>query len=134
MSERKYKFANWVYEHFGDKFWDDSPCPPGSMQTLRLKTGEGTGEITHVFSFEGTDGHEMYIGYPDKWLYSVPSGMVPKLAWFLLWEWWIKATWFGLKKKIWFTALHEIVEHQKNWAKDRALGPFKDYLETIDKD
>ena len=28
-----------------------------------------------------------------------------KLAWFTLWDWWTKSTWFGLKRRLWYWAL-----------------------------
>jgi len=111
--------------------WGGSRCaPPGSTQKLYVleknpkmtftlrdfenaeKERERGNGVVYVFSALD-EGSSVGIGYLDNWhvILSVPTTM--RLAWFVLWTVWVKATWFGLKRFIYFNTLHRMVEGWK---------------------
>lgn len=51
------------------------------------------------------DGYDLFIGYPDEWLFNCSAKSARKIAKFIIWDWWIKSTWFGLRRYIWYWAL-----------------------------
>jgi hypothetical protein len=69
----------------------------------------------------GNDGFELWLGYPHKWHAFYRSDHARRLAWFILWEWWIKGTWCGLKRNLWYWALHIRVVEMK-WAAAEMKG------------
>lgn len=58
-----------------------------------------------VFSFQ-EDGGQFWIGYPDKWLTSMRARLAVRVALWILWRYWIIGTWCGLRRRIYFRALH----------------------------
>ena len=103
-------FANWIHEKLGDDF-GGSPCPPGSIASMEFGP-EDEGKSMYVAS-TGNDGFELWVGYHHKWLFHCDEKHARELAWFVFYEWWAKATWFGLKRKIWYWELHKRVERYK---------------------
>ena len=53
------------------------------------------------------DGFDMNIGYrdADRYSLSLRHEEARSLAWFILWHWWARGTWFGIKRRIWYWAL-----------------------------
>jgi hypothetical protein len=101
----------WIQEHLGSHPWGDgaSANPPGDMLSMDFGDIDDDGRPMLVAS-TGNDGSELWIGYHDKWLTFFKAKDARRLAWFILWEWWAKATWFGLRRWIWYKSLHRIVQ------------------------
>jgi hypothetical protein len=104
----KLKFAYWINNKLGDE-WGGSSAPPGV--NAELDFGEiDNGRPMYVARACCNDGHELWLGTPNTWHVFYRAKDARRLAWFILWEWWAKGTWFGLKSKIWYWALHVIVQ------------------------
>lgn len=108
----KRALENWLYKTLGDKFHDGTPNPPGSMQELEFGKPEH-GNSPYIISFRPNEGHEIWMGYTDDWEFFFPSQYAPRVAWFLFWTWWVKATWFGLRRKVWYKLLHRQVSRNR---------------------
>ena len=107
----KLKFAYWINNKLGDE-WGGLASPPGV--SAELDFGEiDNGRPMYVARTYCNDGHELWLGTPNHWHVFYRAKDARRLAWFILWEWWAKGTWFGLKRKIWYWALHIIVESYK---------------------
>jgi hypothetical protein len=109
--------ANWIYRNLADS-WGGSESPPGSNQVLEF--GElDEGKPMHTATTYNNDGHELWIAYTNwgKWQFHCRAEDARRLAWFILWTWWAKGTWFGLKRRLWYWALHIKVEGYKSLAK-----------------
>lgn len=111
----KIKFANMIYDILGDGD-RGNPSPPGSNQSLDFgeKGRDPASRPMYVASTWVNDGFEIGIGYPSEWHAMYRDKDARKLAWFILWDWWAVATWFGLKRKIWYSALYYIVKQRRN--------------------
>ena len=66
-----------------------------------------------VFS-TGDDGFVLWIGYPHKWHFSVDRSEARRLAWFVLWTWWARGEWFGLRRWAYYRALHAVVSGRRS--------------------
>ena len=117
----KLKLARWVHRALGED-WGGNPSPPGSTQSLRFGPEDDDREDLrpiYVAATYNNDGHELWLGTSHKWHVFYADDQARRLAWFILWNWWIVGTWCGLKRRIWYWALHEIVEDSlnRNWSK-----------------
>ncbi len=119
----KMRLVNWVYKNLSADPSETAggASPPGDW--LRHRFGEIDDDGKPMFiANTSNDGFEIWIAYGDggKWLVHFWDHAARDLAKWILWDWWAKATWFGLKRKIWYWALHESIEDQKlRWAKSR---------------
>ena len=52
------------------------------------------------------DGFELWFGTRDRWSHHMSSGEVRTLTRYLLWDWYVKARWLGLRRPIYYWALH----------------------------
>lgn len=96
----KQKAASWVFRNLsGDR---DIYCtPPGAE--CRLDFGEdGTEDLATTYN---NDGFELWLGNPGKWYTHYSAKQARRLAFFILWKWWTRATWFGLKRRLWYWGL-----------------------------
>jgi hypothetical protein len=60
------------------------------------------------------DGFELWIGYTHGgWLAHFRQSDARRLAWLILWDWWVVSTWCELKRRIWYWALRRRVERTK---------------------
>lgn len=99
------KIAKWIYNKLGDDF-GGTPSPPGSTQWLYFgEFDKEEGAKPYVAHTGCNDGFEVWLGTHHEWHVFYRAKDARKLAWFILWEWWAKSTWFGLKRKIWYKAL-----------------------------
>jgi hypothetical protein len=104
----KLKFAYWIDKHLGENFGGNSIAPGA---TAELNFGEMDGaHPMYVACTYPNDGHDLWLGTPNTWHVFYKAKDARRLAWFILWQWWAKGTWYGLKSKIWYWALHVIVE------------------------
>jgi hypothetical protein len=109
------RVATWVHGHLGDRFdrWNDAP--PGSQQEMDMGEIDDDGKPIHVVR-TGNDGTELWLGYRTAWRFHCRHEEARTLAWFILWQWWAKSTWFGLKRVIWYWALRRIMDaHRKKY-------------------
>jgi hypothetical protein len=109
----KLGIAQWVYRNLADE-WGGSESPPGV--NAKLDFGDlDNGRPMHIARTYCNDGHDLWLGTPNQWYVFYEAKYARRLAWFILWEWWAKGTWFGLKSKLWFWALHIKVEEHKRY-------------------
>ncbi len=101
----KLLLAEWIYKHLGV----NDGHPPGSECELDFGELEEDGRPMQIARTYNNDGFELWLGYWNKWHVFYQQEHARQLAWFILWDWWAKSTWFGLKRKIWYWALHQIV-------------------------
>jgi hypothetical protein len=104
----KLKFAYWIDKKFGEDFGGNSAAP-GSTAELNFGEMDGARPM-YVARTYPNDGHDLWLGTPEKWHVFYSEKEARRLAWFILWDWWAVSTWFGLKRKIWFWALGVIVK------------------------
>ena len=115
----KMKLSRWLYNTLGAD-WGGTPSPPGSE--CELDFGELDGNKNDPSSMRPmyvartycNDGFELWLGTHDKWHVFYSAKHARRLAWFILWDWWAVSTWFGLKRELWYWALHNIVEHRRS--------------------
>lgn len=72
---------------------------------LRVETCD---RDTQVIS-SNNDGFEVWFGWGDHWKHHMGEAEVRALFWWLLWEWYAKARWFGLRRPIYYWALRRHV-------------------------
>ena len=102
----KVSIAEWIYKHLGDDFWNDGwQGPPGTLPKLEFGTLGDDGRPSQVATTYNNDGFELWLGTRHKWHVFYDAAEARKLAWFILWTWWAKSTWFGLKRKLWYWGL-----------------------------
>lgn len=107
----KQRLVEWIFKNLAGG--PEYCTPPGDW--LRLEFGEMDGDLPMHYAGTLNDGSELWLAYNHggKWLAHYRAEYARELAWFILWDWWAKATWFGLKRKIWYWALHIEVESYK---------------------
>ena len=92
-----------LYDWLGQD-WCGSTGPPANYLTLYAKDKRYE-KLEYVFSTLG-DGFELGIGYPHEWLAIIPKSVALRGAWFIIWRWWIRGTWCGLRQVIWYWLLN----------------------------
>lgn len=100
----KQKVARWIYLNLsGDP--REECTPPGDW--LKHEFGEMDGDKPMHVAYTQNDGFELWLACNQggKWLAHYRASEARQLAWFILWHWWGKATWFGLKRKLWYWGL-----------------------------
>ena len=115
MKISRLKISKWLHNKLGPDF-GGTPSPPGSE--CQLDFGELDGDTNdpdgmrpmYVARTYADDGATLWLGTWHKWHVFYRAKDARRLALFILWNWWAKSTWFGLKRKIWYWALHNIVE------------------------
>lgn len=102
------RLAKWIHNKLGDD-WGGSQAPPGV--NAELDFGEiDNGRPMYVARTYPNDGSDLWLGTPNNWHVFYRAQDARRLAWFILWDWWVVGTWFGLKRKIWYWALRIIVD------------------------
>jgi hypothetical protein len=100
---RAHTFDRKVMELLGTD-WGGNSNPPTDNYVLRVRHDD----FTHVWSV-GNDGMELWVGYPDEWLFHCSMREARRAAWFILWDVWARGSWFGLRLWLWYRALHRAV-------------------------
>ena len=129
----KVRLARWLFHALADDEWMDGGAktsPPGSAQ--RLEFGELDGDKLnpagmrpmYIADTGPNDGSELWLGTHDKWYVFYRAEDARRLAWFILWTWWAKSTWFGLKRRLWYWALHTDLRSQPWYREWRATREF----------
>lgn len=91
------------------------PMPPGDWLTTEFGGADDDGKPLY-HAMVGNDGFDLYVGYrnQDRWLVSFGMRDALHLARFILWTWWVRGTWCGLRRRIWYWALHvKVTEHER---------------------
>lgn len=104
----KYALAQWVYCRLGDDY-GGSPSPPGVVCHLEFGGCDDDGLPTEIAT-TNNDGFELWLGWRSEWHVFYKAKDARRLAWFILWTWWVKGTWCGLKRWLWYRALSYRVE------------------------
>lgn len=63
------------------------------------------------------DGFELWFGWNSRWNHHISEREVRALFWWLLWDWYAKARWFGLRRPVYYWALRR---HLNLWRKRMA--------------
>jgi hypothetical protein len=116
----KVKIAEWIYRNLADE-WGGNESPPGTSP--RLEFGEpdpDTGKPPYLATTYNNDGFELWLHWGGGWAGFYRAKEARRLAWFILWDWWAKSTWFGLKRKLWYWGLHEHLEYRRPLWKEQA--------------
>lgn len=87
--------------------------PPGDQMWFQF--GEIDDDRPMYTANTSNDGSEIWLCYSHGggWLVHFRQQDARQLAWFILWTWWGKSTWFGLKRRIWYWALRRKVSRMK---------------------
>ncbi|KKN72066.1 hypothetical protein LCGC14_0414610 [marine sediment metagenome] len=97
----KNRIADWTARRMIEER-EGYQAAPGGTQVFRWTVpGPVRREFTVIarsdaFDFYHSDPEGHYIS-----VYAVRADVVLKLTWFLLWDWWILATWCGWKLRLW---------------------------------
>lgn len=78
------------------------PRPVGGDVGVEVQAA--TGEPTRVTVIGEGDSLDLFWkldGREELLAVSVPRVVALRLAWFILWRWWGRAHWFGLRRRIW---------------------------------
>jgi hypothetical protein len=111
------------YEVYGPP---DATGKPTSVRTRyyvgreypdHIKQAERHG-LVRVFDTWPGDGHELWLGYPSAWQFHMDMRTALRLAWWILWTWWAKCHWFGLRRWIYYKALSAQIRSYERAGKD----------------
>ena len=83
---------------------DDHTTIPGTEPKIGFGYIEN-GKHVHRATTYNNDGHELWLSFANKWIVYYEARDARRLAWFILWDWWIVSTWCGLKRRIYYWAL-----------------------------
>lgn len=116
------QLARWIQHHLSDDFWGDGGGgPPGRSPKLVFGEPDDDGLPMNIATTYNNDGMELWLGYRTAgWQAHYGARAARRLAWFILWDWWIVSTWCGLRRWIWYKALHTIVESYERITPDQA--------------
>ena len=99
-------WASVVHEALAKERSPGGNRPPGDWIGWRWQERHGPEYVAYTTN----DGFELSIGFPDKWLVQIRHRDMLRLAlWYVL-RVWVVETWCGLKRWLWYRALHSIVE------------------------
>jgi hypothetical protein len=103
------RLADWIFTYLGGG--GDGWCvPPGANSRLEFGEPSDDGRPMHVATTYNNDGFELWLGYrKGRWHCFFQARDARRLAWWILWRWWFMDTWCGLKRTIWYWALHRRV-------------------------
>ena len=82
---------------------------PPEANTLRFTDREGCEKVVA----SNNDGFEVWLGSPDRWAAHYRAEDIAKITRWLIVEWYIKARWLGLRRPIYYWALHRYVVNFK---------------------
>lgn len=74
---------------------------PGGEPCARWVEPDG-GEVAIVVRGDAAD---VYYGREEIRSLSITPATALRLAWFILWRWWVRAGWCGLRLRLWHWAL-----------------------------
>lgn len=115
----KKSVARRIYNTLGDDC-GGSPSPPGSACRLEFGEPGDDGRPMDIATTDNNDGSDLWLGWRSEWHVFYEAKHARRLAWFILWTWWVKGTWCGLKRRIWYWALHIEVAEMMEAARENA--------------
>lgn len=116
--KRRDDFYNRVITYTGIDFGGGARRPPEAKTFRYVVDNDGLHPVTNtadeyqVFA-SNNDGMELWLGYRDQWKYHMSTPEVKALFWWILWEWYVKARWFGLRRPIYYWALRKSIRKSK---------------------
>lgn len=99
------KIEDWVYKHLATE-WCGGEHPPGDHETTYFKDPSWP-EVACWLN----DGSELWLGTKHDWHTHMIRKNARQLAFFIIWS--DVKIWFGLRRKIWYWALHKKVNRFK---------------------
>lgn len=111
-------------EFAGGDEWRGNDVPPEARSVYYIDGKEvprGTPDAYVIAS--NNDGFELWFGTAHKWYHHMRSADVHILLRYIIWEWFAKARWFGLRRPIYYWALHRHVERSKRNRKPQVVEP-----------
>ena len=98
------KFEQFIYRRLGSHACGNvvAPCDWMSMHGGISSTYP----VVHITE----DAFTLWIGSANEWAFHMSRREARRLAWFVLWRWWICGEWFGLRRALWYWALRRVVK------------------------
>lgn len=105
----KRKIAKWLHKTLSTK----NDGIPGTEPYLQF--GElDDGKPMFTAATYNNDGFELWIAYTrGGWLVHFWQEEARRLAWFILWDWWVVSTWCGLKRRLYYWANREMLKRYR---------------------
>ncbi len=96
-----------LYRFLGrtDRYGGDCVSPPGDGLELRFSDD---GLEMYVATWPN-DGGTLAIGTEDHWQIDINFRNALRLAFWIIFRWWIWSKWFGLRRWVWYWALNRQV-------------------------
>jgi hypothetical protein len=103
-----------VMNFAGGDEWRGTDVPPAA-RTLYYSGGKEVPRETEDAEVIASlnDGFELWFGTPNKWHHHMRAEDVRLLFKYLVWDWYVKARWLGLRRPIYYWALHRHVDRFK---------------------
>jgi len=105
--------VNWIYNKLGSDFCG-TPCPPGDNESIFWRASDWKPTVSplkekdgYYLAQIGNGGFELYLGSGDNWNLFMPLQAARRMARWLFWVW-VKWEWCGLRRWLWYWALHRI--------------------------
>lgn len=98
----------WPNERFTDR-----QSPPLSNDTLRIPFDHSADPGDAYVACLLNDAHEIWFGYPRKWLLHMSRRDFHKVIRWYLWRW-ARGEWFGIRRKLFYVLLHRRVNASMN--------------------
>jgi len=95
------RIAELIMRAVGGPDWGGNTSVSGDHLALRVRPSN---DETEVYA-TSNDGFELWIGWPNKWCWHTDRRTARRLAWFVLWTWWARGEWFGLRRAVYYRAL-----------------------------
>jgi len=114
VSRPRKSIEEQLFDALGEE-WCGNTTPPGDHLGFRLRDyGVEGGRESYYYVGTSNDGFELWLGTNSKWDTFMNAREARRLAWFILWRWWARGTWFGLRRAIWYRLLHRRINR---WAR-----------------
>jgi len=92
--------------------WAGTSAEGGSLRAptanlgIRIQEKDGS----EVVLLPHGDSFDLISGKAEYYVVHISPKAMMKLAWFTIWTWWIKGTWFGFKLDAWNWAMSVAIE------------------------
>lgn len=86
----------WAFDVLGTE-WCGNVHAPGDHYRVQLDP-DYLGLVTE-------DGGTLWIGTSTEWSWHCRPAVARRLAWFILWRWWVVGEWCGIRTALWFWLL-----------------------------
>lgn len=120
MSGRRRMPGDDVYKRLmnlvGSDVWGDGEGKPPQPRTMYHRAGKEVPRTDRdaMLVAANNDGFELWFGYEDRWTWHMGQRDVRLLTRYLIWDWYAKSRWFGLRRPLYYWALHR---HLAAWRK-----------------